>query len=596
MKKYLLVTLACLTAFGASALPKALYVKNGDKVTKYNFGVAEDLRFTNGGHTLTITGYNEVINLDEIDYITFTAPADNTAMLPSAQKEKLVEVGEKVNSLVNVNDYADIIRMQDEFFRGYYDAGGNWVTPPCDFTVPSELYDVHATTESLVNSLREMTKGNVASVRALKAASVKLYKFADYAGIYAPDYTTQTWTKTGDADYFEFRFNSKTTGTYSVRVEASKDFISWDKMDTVTVEVPKTLTVTFAKDNAKLASAVLKSDFADGQKLSLVLDVVANNLTAHNTFDVVDNLITDVVEVKVNGTQLVKSVSNIDGKNLVSYDALRQDVEDAIHLHDQEGNCIDGDPSALIAHFIRANSETDIVGQLQIHGKTFGFDKLYDTMKDDTYNGGYVKIGDYAVRGSYIHSHNSDYSKIYKTEDILSVVEDHVKQLNNYADVSFSYDGNGVAQGFCAWDTNVEYEGYSFNTGTPDENDSYWEALVDGKIVQVEREYNDSTYTPTGKWFYLRWKYEPGCYYYDWEAGEKVYVSEDDLLKNYATEYVYYDAQPVLVFPDLSTFSFEEYFDSTSFRKLIDDYDEIINTYDSITGQDTAQNNPGENI
>ena len=43
---------------------------------------------------------------------------------------------------------------------------------------------------------------------------------------------------------------------------------------------------------------------------------------------------------------------------------------------------------------------------------------------------------------------------------------------------------------------------------------------------------------------------------------------------------------PVLMFPDLTSFAFEDYFDEVSFNKLIDDYNDIIDTYNSITGQD----------
>ena len=57
MKKLLLTLAAALTVAGAMAFPKALYVKKGNEVQKYNFGVAEDLVFSNGGRTLTITGY-----------------------------------------------------------------------------------------------------------------------------------------------------------------------------------------------------------------------------------------------------------------------------------------------------------------------------------------------------------------------------------------------------------------------------------------------------------------------------------------------------------------------------------------------------------
>ena len=85
MKKVLLILVALFTVVSAMAFPKAIYVKKGDEVKKFNFGVAEDLVFSNDGRTLTITGYDEDIKLDEIDYISFSAPVDGTAITPNAR-------------------------------------------------------------------------------------------------------------------------------------------------------------------------------------------------------------------------------------------------------------------------------------------------------------------------------------------------------------------------------------------------------------------------------------------------------------------------------------------------------------------------------
>lgn len=41
----------------------------------------------------------------------------------------------------------------------------------------------------------------------------------------------------------------------------------------------------------------------------------------------------------------------------------------------------------------------------------------------------------------------------------------------------------------------------------------------------------------------------------------------------------------MLWFPDGTSFVMEDFFDEGSFAKLIDDYNDIINTYLSITGQ-----------
>ena len=114
MKKVLLILVALFTVVSAMAFPKAIYVKKGDEVKKFNFGVAEDLVFSNDGRTLTITGYDEDIKLDEIDYISFSAPVDGTAITPNAQKDKLIQIGEELNSIVNLNDLAERVAEYSE--------------------------------------------------------------------------------------------------------------------------------------------------------------------------------------------------------------------------------------------------------------------------------------------------------------------------------------------------------------------------------------------------------------------------------------------------------------------------------------------------
>ena len=99
-----------LCAAPAAALPKAFYVKQGDKITKYNFGVAENLVFSDNGHTLSVRGYGQSVNLDEIDYISFTAPLAE-ALTPSEQKERMVKIGTKAYSAFDINDQADVLRM-----------------------------------------------------------------------------------------------------------------------------------------------------------------------------------------------------------------------------------------------------------------------------------------------------------------------------------------------------------------------------------------------------------------------------------------------------------------------------------------------------
>ena len=46
----------------------------------------------------------------------------------------------------------------------------------------------------------------------------------------------------------------------------------------------------------------------------------------------------------------------------------------------------------------------------------------------------------------------------------------------------------------------------------------------------------------------------------------------------------WYEYSPSLVFPDLTSFTFEDFFDEESFKVTIDDYNSIVDTYESIVG------------
>ena len=71
----------------------------------------------------------------------------------------------------------------------------------------------------------------------------------------------------------------------------------------------------------------------------------------------------------------------------------------------------------------------------------------------------------------------------------------------------------------------------------------------------------------------------------DWENPVRVPVSEDQLLGTCVIKHFEDINDFILTFPDMTTFSFADYFDKTSFQKLIDDYNAIVDTYDTITGQ-----------
>ena len=49
---------------------------------------------------------------------------------------------------------------------------------------------------------------------------------------------------------------------------------------------------------------------------------------------------------------------------------------------------------------------------------------------------------------------------------------------------------------------------------------------------------------------------------------------------------MYLELQPLLVFPDMTSFAIEDYFTATSFETLVNDYNAIIDTYYTISGNE----------
>ncbi|MDE5657286.1 MAG: hypothetical protein K2I19_09480, partial [Muribaculaceae bacterium] len=169
---------------------------------------------------------------------------------------------------------------------------------------------------------------------------------------------------------------------------------------------------------------------------------------------------------------------------------------------------------------------------------------------------------------------------VHVTDADIEVLGAQVNLLNSYTDVGFYYDGDDKLQGYLGWDYVEDIESY------------YWEydvpltrgfCRVDGYLVSVNRrmiwDENSQTKVP-GPWTYFAVdKSTPGVF-----RVVDVVVDDSDVITPEILSH-YYTISPVLWFPDGTSFAVEDFFDEESFSKLIDDYNDIINTYLSITGQ-----------
>lgn len=583
MKKLAILTLVLAGTLSAMAMPKAFYVKQDGVYTKYNFGVAGDLKFSKDGKTLTVTGYSEAIDLDKIDYITFDAPIDDLALTPSQQKNKMVEIGEKVNSMVDINDNAELVRMNYQFFgTGWEDeTTWEWHDAPCEFDVPEEYWDVHRNARDMIAAALRMAKGNPAAARVFKSRAADLYKAADYFGIYTANYDKEEWEKIADAEYLEIRFRAADADNYVVRLVCSDDFTTWTTKD-FDGQMPAKMTVTFLKGKDTLATAVIDTRLVQDKSIDMTLHFDANGYVVDNTMKVTNAGIDDTVNVTVKGEYLCKAVARVDGWHLLDYTELYDAAKAMEETYDEQtGRYEDGDPHPMMAHFTRANADVDVIGMLQAKGKIFGLSKIYDALEQDI-DYEWCEELDSWTEGKFLKNDNGVYSLARNDK---GVIENHATYLNNYTDVSFYYDGNKQLQGFFAWDT--DEDSYSYDPWY-DENSGYrtsgyinykgylkgvrrdvnwdWDYVNETEIITVSDWYYDS-YDDEGNW-------------------NKVTVNEDDVLFPQTLRKIEYETMPVLVFPDMTSFALEDFFDEDSFSRLIDDYNDIIDTYLDLTGQE----------
>ncbi len=544
----------CASAFAAA--PQALYVKKGDSYTKYNFGVAGNLKFTDGGHKLQISGYSDIIDLDKIDCISFNAPLGQTTLTPYVQKQKMIEIGEAVNALVDLKSVGDLLRMTDAFFSHHELKNGDTFHPASEFEVPEEYWNLHNEARAVMKSLAALAKGNPAAVRSMRAKALALYKVADYFGVYNADQEKREWVKTASADYLELTFKGYDGTNYSVRLDAGKEFSTWETVD-FQGQWPEKIDITFSVNSIKIADVSIVSKLVQEESIAMTTTVNASGYKVVDDLNISNSSVTDNVKVFVNGKESITAQSNIKGANLLKYDAMKDDIKEATHYHDEDDNCCGDDPESLISHFYRAQSEVDVLGKLQLKAKALDFSRLYDIVKDED--------DDDYYRGDEIKSMNSDKSvfTVYDTEKKYRDMQvDILSYLNNYADVQFFYDGESTPQGFLSFDKVIDsWE----DTYSDDYSKYYAYAIIDGYLKDVYKNSTDNWYA------YIN--------------GEEVVVDPANVV--YPSKIIYEESEiaPRLTFWDMTSYAFEDFFDESTFTPLINDYDNIIDTYETITGQ-----------
>lgn len=580
MKKVLLTVLAAATVACAFALPKAFYVKKGDSYTRYNFGVASDLKFLDNGSRLSVTGYDQVIDLTDIDYITFNAPVKQS-LTESQNKQKLIDVAKELNTYIDVDGNADVLKMVYTFFEDVKSPNGAYIPAPYGFYMDPAYYKIKPLAKSVLRNLGEAVKGDYPAMRNLAANAVKLYKMSKYYGVYTGNTLTECWDRTAAADRIEFRYLSADgTTCYSVTLTPSAGDTQWTTSDAAVV-LPNTIDVKFCLGSRELAHSTISFTAEQDKILTMGIELKSNNVVGRNTLTITDSKISDAATVSVGGRQLLKVDAYVNGIGLLNYDNLKADWEvmQDKEIYDGNGNWVDykeGDSRPFLSHFTYGESEADVLGKLQLHGKIGGLLKLYDRLdvddSDAVYSPTFEYGGYYYYKGlSNIVSHSDNYSVVTCAYDSPEDYEDEAAALNDYSDVSFSYDGEKEIRGYLNFDV-TESDSYTWN-----EEGYQTYALVGGQLTHVSEGYDGNK--PC--WYYERATSLNEYGELDGNTIEKVYVDEKDVLRPVITV-LEYGTNPVLTFPDGTSFMLGDFFTEDSFKVVVDDYHSIIDAFDAI--------------
>ena len=577
MKKFYL-TLAALATASASALavsslPNALYIVKDGNYQKFNFGVASDLVFSNNGKTLSISGYNRQIDLDQIDYITFEAPMTES-LTASQQKERLVKIGEEINSIIDVNRHSELILMCNSLIETLEE---NWDDE--DYyrsNRGNESAKIQKEIKQMMKALRSFSKGDVASVRDLTRASVEIYKLDDFFGIY--EIKNNEVEKTADADHVELRWTDEAKGNYSVTVVTSSEISKYETSDGI-IEIPEKIEINFLHAATSLAEAIVTTDIMQDKKIGLNLDFESNGYVVKNTVNVLDNAVNETTKVWIDGTLLVDAVADVSGRNLLSYDEIKDDIKEASHYHDEDDNCCGENPERLLAHFIKGSAKADILGKLQINGMVYDPLKVYNGVKDeededDNYDPyqGCIEIDGWYIGGRKVIDVNADKSIVNVNESESNDRESlqaKNQYLNDYSDITFSYDKTDKMEGFLSFDI-YDYV-WSYN---PSDKRPY--AIIDGRLISYLEQREDGYYAEA--FLYDENEYYPYQYKY-------IKINDSDVFFPVEVAEHEFEITPKLFFPDMTSFYLEDFFDEVSFTSLINDYDSIIDTYKAIINQ-----------
>ncbi|MDE6442835.1 MAG: hypothetical protein K2K64_00225 [Muribaculaceae bacterium] len=580
MKKFYLLLTVLTVAASLYALPRAFYVKVSNTYHKYSFGVASDITFSEGGKKMNISGYDEVINLDDVDEISFDAPIMENTLTPDEQKERMIQIGEEFNKSVDLNRIDELIRMVAVFSENYYDNSGKWHKASCEYNLPDEYVpDHYKAIGKLFDEIKYAGKiagGDFAIIREVAKSAVGIFRASDLFGVFEADEEKNVWNKISDADFFEMRFLTQDNVTwYSVRMDCSSGYTVW-KHNNMELRLPNRVEVDMKKGSESIGSIIMTCRLVQDESISISATVTGDGYVVSADNIIKNEGISDYIKVTLDGKTLVENTVEVKGKNLLNFDEMLMDADEATSYRPRYGNYHKADSNPLLSHFLSAEFKIDIIGQLQVEGKVCRFNEVYQSLNTDTLlkpeidKDGYI-LWSYGLGKFVSYSDGIAYTKIYDDD----LIDDMTLDLANYSDIKFYYDDKREIQGYLTWEP-----GETIEEDYPYCNKSNALLVVDGFLTNVHRDYDWDTDEYSG-WYYM--KETPRVDDYTDQEVVKIPVDESALITPTVVRMSMSRPMPCIVFPDQTSFVLWDFFNEESFKSLIDEYYKAVDVYESIT-------------
>lgn len=553
MKRLALYTTAlALASASAFAGPKAIYVKKDDGFRRYSFGVASPLTLSPDLKYIHFGDYNEDLQISDLKYISFNMPME-TALSPTQHKDRLIEIGEKINDMIDANDMEEIIGMCVEF-DNISDYDGEAMIEKFKAAHP-DIYDEdyeyyrNAPAHRLLKAMKSFAKGKAVAARSVTEIYTETFNAGEFTGVFVADHDNEEWVKTADADYFEIKYTGKKSGNeYCLRITPSPIADSWkeellildDYVDkywgdeaedmklNLTLNMPQTIDAVMTVNGKTVATTRLKTSLNKAAKtIALETTVSAVNKYAVTSSTTINNSsANENLSIAVNGKTLTSASATVNGSDLLNIQGWI-DALQAKRYEDDWEIWLEPDYELLLSKFKNANSRADFLGELQVVGNAANFSKMRELLDVD-YDDSYKQII------------NHDKGTITSVYDDPRESENEANVLNNYTDASFFYDGTPHLQGFLSFEASEYLDDWGYET------DGYWD---NDTYVQLDRPY-------------------------------MVYE-------------LYHETTPILNFADGSSFAFDsEYFEGGNFSALVNDYDNIVDIVDGIISSFRVEREP----